>query len=296
MIAILCLIALLIAKSLPIFLYSSLYARGEFLNSSISIIITVYLYLYYFFKLYNKYYFDNLYKKALKIDISYLIVCITIILGIRYYSEISKIEHFIIRITMYSVIIYIIRDLYKNIFIPNKKQYGTIYIIFTLIQLSLYVSLILFARISNIYTINYFYKYIIILFSCLAFCEIYISRKKEYWFHRNNFIIILKPLLLINFGRNYEEIITNESLNLEIRYLLKLSFIRRIECKKLENRFSKQLIKCGIKNKEPIFGEFKKHIWSFYMKRQTDKWFIPSIMSTLIQNLKRNGRRKLNSI
>lgn len=297
MIALICLVSVFFAKIIPEIIYTSVYAKGEFLNVAISVIIVIYVYIYYFIRLYNDYYDGGKIKKAIKIDLSYLFLCFTILLGVRHYTTKCIIEQIAIRLIMYVVVIFIIKDLWVFVFKKECKLYSTKYAIILAIRGLILASLIIIARITNAFTIFKFYKSIIYLFVAEAILEYISYAKSKYWMHENSFNLILKFLAktTLNGKELVEKAINDKNLNLEIKFLLGLSFIRRLGL----NNLTRKLYKYSKKNNpEQVVSkkqqqEFKNYIYSNYMRRNLDMSFLPSIVTQKLQSKEKYGRRRI---
>lgn len=295
MIELSCLFVLLIAKFIPNTLYSSIFAKGEFLSVTLSIVIVLYVYLHYFFRLYNDYYNGGEFKKAIKINFSYLFLCITILLGIQYYLSTDNFEMLVIRLIMYTILFILLYSIYNNSIKKEYQIYSKSYIIIKIIKTIILFFLVYIARQSTISNIFKNIDYSLLFFTLLTILEFYIQIKKEYWLHVYNFNMIVELIARTNnLSVNYFiENFNDKRLNLEINFLLRLSFIRLFEVYKLEYRLKKHITK--------IYGEdnninetiklFRKYIFSNYMRRHSDKWIIPSNFLAILQNTKKNGRR-----
>ena len=297
MIALICLVSVFSAKIIPELIYTSVYAKSEFLNVAISVIIVIYVYIYYFIRLYNDYYDGGKIKKAIKIDLSYIILCFTILLGVRHYTTKCIIEQIAIRLVMYVIVTFIIKDLWIFVFKKECKLYSVKYVIILVLRGLVLVSLIIIARITNAFTIFKFYKLIVYLFVVEAILEYISYAKSKYWMHENNFNLILKFLTKtsLNSKELLEKAINDKNLNLEIKFLLGLSFIRRLEL----NNLARRLYKCSKKNNpEQVISkkqqqEFKNYIYSNYMRRNLDMSFLPSVVIQKLQSRKEYGRRRI---
>lgn len=297
MIALICLVSVFFAKIIPEIIYTSVYAKGEFLNVAISVIIVIYVYIYYFIRLYNDYYDGGKIKKAIKIDLSYLFLCFTILLGVWHYTTKCIIEQIAIRLIMYVVVTFIIKDLWVFVFKKECKLYSTKYAIILALRGLILASLIIIARITNAFTIFKFYKSIVYLFIAEAILEYISYAKSKYWMHENSFNLILEFLTKtsLNGKELLEKVINNKNLNLEIKFLLGLSFIRRLEL----NNLARKLYKYSKKNNpEQVISkkqqqEFKNYIYSNYMRRNLDMSFLPSIITQKLQSKEKYGRRQI---
>lgn len=297
MIALICLVSVFSAKIVPEIIYTSIYAKGEFLNVAISVIIVIYVYIYYFIRLYNDYYDGGKIKKAIKIDLSYVFLCFTILLGVRHYITKCIVEQIVIRLIMYVVVTFIIKDLWIFVFKKECKLYSAKYVIILALRGLILVSLIIVARITNALTIFKFYKSVVYLFVAEAILEYISYARSKYWMHENNFNLILKFLTKtsLNGKELLEKAINDKNLNLEIKFLLGLSFIRRLEL----NNLVRRLYKCSKKNNpEQVVSkkqqqEFKNYIYSNYMRRNLDMSFLPSFVIQKLQSREKYGKRRM---
>mgnify|MGYP000959484141 CR=1 FL=1 len=297
MIALICLVSVFFAKIIPEIIYTSVYAKGEFLNVAISVIIVIYVYIYYFIRLYNDYYDGGKIKKAIKIDLSYLFLCFTILLGVRHYTTKCIVEQIAIRLIMYIVVTFIIKDLWVFVFKKECKLYSVKYTIILALRGLILVSLIIIARITNAFTIFKFYKLIVYSFVAEAILEYISYVKSKYWMHENSFNLILEFLAktTLNGKELVEKAINDKNLNLEIKFLLGLSFIRRLEL----NNLTRKLYKYSKKNNpEQVISkkqqqEFRNYIYSNYMRRNLDMSFLPSVVTQKLQSREKDDKRRM---
>lgn len=280
---------------------SNIYSVSLYDSISISVIFFIIIRLFNFY-LNNKLYSQN--KKALRISLVFMFMLFEGFLGVlyflHYFDDIlwlrTTIEVFI-NLSIFFVFLFI-----KDKDIRERKSYGNVYLGYQIVDIIavflLFITNILIHHIPLKYSIV---STLMISLMCLDFfINIYINKKKPYWYHKKVLftyfdIIIQTNKLDLVLKEPLERVVSNDYILSESRYIMNYSFMRFYALNEIIKVFYDKCRQHGMKNTDSIKYTILLGIllMTNLMKRQFDFVVMPTFIVNPLQFIVRKIRYSL---
>lgn len=280
---------------------SNIYSVSLYDSISISVIFFIIIRLFNFY-LNNKLYSQN--KKALRISLVFIFMLFEGFLGVlyflHYFDDIlwlrTTIEVFI-NLSIFFVFLFI-----KDKDIRERKSYGNVYLGYQIVDIIavflLFITNILIHHIPLKYSIV---STLMISLMCLDFfINIYINKKKPYWYHKKVLftyfdIIIQTNKLDLVLKEPLERVVSNDYILSESRYIMDYSFMRFYALNEIIKVFYDKCRQHGMKNTDSIKYTILLGIllMTNLMKRQFDFVVMPTFIVNPLQFIVRKIRYSL---
>lgn len=280
---------------------SNIYSVSLYDSISISVIFFIIIRLFNFY-LNNKLYSQN--KKALHISLVFMFMLFEGFLGVlyflHYFDDIlwlrTTIEVFI-NLSIFFVFLFI-----KDKDIRERKSYGNVYLGYQIVDIIavflLFITNILIHHIPLKYSIV---STLMISLMCLDFfINIYINKKKPYWYHKKVLftyfdIIIQTNKLDLVLKEPLERVVSNDYILSESRYIMNYSFMRFYALNEIIKVFYDKCRQHGMKNTDSIKYTILLGIllMTNLMKRQFDFVVMPTFIVNPLQFIVRKIRYSL---
>lgn len=280
---------------------SNIYSVSLYDSISISVIFFIIIRLFNFY-LNNKLYSQN--KKALRISLVFMFMLFEGFLGVlyflHYFDDIlwlrTTIEVFI-NLSIFFVFLFI-----KDKDIRERKSYGNVYLGYQIVDIIavflLFITNILIHHIPLKYSIV---STLMISLMCLDFfINIYINKKKPYWYHKKVLftyfdIIIQTNKLDLVLKEPLERVVSNDYILSESRYIMDYSFMRFYALNEIIKVFYDKCRQHGMKNTDSIKYTILLGIllMTNLMKRQFDFVVMPTFIVNPLQFIVRKIRYSL---
>lgn len=280
---------------------SNIYSVSLYDSISISVIFFIIIRLFNFY-LNNKLYSQN--KKALHISLVFMFMLFEGFLGVlyflHYFDDIlwlrTTIEVFI-NLSIFFVFLFI-----KDKDIRERKSYGNVYLGYQIVDIIavflLFITNILIHHIPLKYSIV---STLMISLMCLDFfINIYINKKKPYWYHKKVLftyfdIIIQTNKLDLVLKEPLERVVSNDYILSESRYIMDYSFMRFYALNEIIKVFYDKCRQHSMKNTDSIKYTILLGIllMTNLMKRQFDFVVMPTFIVNPLQFIVRKIRYSL---
>lgn len=277
---------------------SNVYSISLYDSISISVIFFIIIRLFNFYSK-NKIYNQN--KKALYISLVFMFMLFEGFLGVlyflHYFDDIlwlrTTVEVFI-NLSVFLVFLFI-----KDKDIRERKSYGDVYLGYQIVDILVVFLLFIVNVLIHHTPLKYsIVSILMILLMCLDFfINIYINKKKPYWYHKKVLfayfdIIIQTNKLDLILKEPLERVVSNDYILSESRYIMEYSFMRFYALNEIIKVFYDKCRQHGMKNTDSIKYTTLLGIllMTNLMKRQFDLVIMPTFIINPLQFIVRKVR------
>lgn len=197
---------------------------------------------------------------------------------------------------IYYVLSVVMFAIYKKNYLFKYSVYGKTFLIHNIIEIIIFAIILIINFIYNKRDISiYVVMWVIFLFLLLAYTELRISKKKDYWLNRKTLKTNIYVMAKLHIAGDYDSIIRyfySKRFLALCNQVLSTSFLRKRELNRIKLFIRKKFIKCNFSTdeSEEIAKRFAQIATVNLMNRKYDTSCVPNFIAKWLTE-KRNDRR-----